>query len=84
MHNAAQQHMVNGMNRSTRFWSAGFSIFSNELKKEEKARLVPLRDDLKRTADPARRDELKREMAAIKAEFKTKRKNARYSLFAKA
>jgi hypothetical protein len=67
----------------TGFWEPGFSIFADELTKEEKSRLGPLQAELKAATDPSRRDELKRDIAAVKAEFKAKRKNARYSLFAK-
>jgi hypothetical protein len=68
----------------TRFWAPGFSSFADELTKEEKTRLGLLRAELKTVTDPSRRDELKRAIAAVKAEFKAKRKSARYSLFAKA
>jgi len=67
----------------TGFWEPGFSIFADELTKEEKSRLEPLQSELTAATDPARRAELKRDIAAVKAEFKTKRKNARYSLFVK-
>ena len=67
----------------TGFWDPGFSIFVDELTKEEKSRLGPLQAELKAATDPSRRVELKKEIAAVKAEFKAKRKNARYSLFAK-
>jgi hypothetical protein len=53
------------------------------LTKEEKSRLGPLQAELKAATDPSRLDELKRDVAAVKAEFKAKRKNARHSLFAK-
>jgi hypothetical protein len=65
------------------FWEPGFSIFADELTKEEKSRLGPLQAELKAATDPSRLDELKRDVAAVKAEFKAKRKNARHSLFAK-
>jgi hypothetical protein len=67
----------------TGFWKAGFSIFADELTKTEKARLGPLQVEFKATTDPSRRDELNREIVAVKTDFKAKRKNARYSLFAK-
>lgn len=69
---------------STGFWEPGFSIFVDELGKQEKAQLAPLQAELKTVTDPTRRDELNRQIAEIKAQFKTKRKNARYSLFAKS
>ncbi len=68
----------------TGFWSSGFSIFSDELTKEEKARLDPLTTELKNTTAPTRREELKLKIAAIKAEFRTRRRNARSSLFVRA
>ena len=67
----------------TGFWEPGFSMFTDKLTKEEKSQLGPLQAELKAATDPSRRDELKRDIAAVKAEFKAKRKNARYSLFAK-
>jgi hypothetical protein len=69
---------------STAFWAPGASIFADELTKEEKARLAPLQSQLKAERDPVRKTELKRLMAKIKAEFKTKRRSAAYSLFSKA
>jgi len=75
--------MMKRKDGNTGFWEPGCSIFQDELAKEERERLGPLKAELKTTADPLRRDDLRREIAAIKAEFKTKRKNARYSLFAK-
>lgn len=68
---------------STGFWEPGASIVADELTNEEKSLLAPLRAQLKTVTDPARRDELKRAIAAVRAEFKRKRKNARSSLFAK-
>lgn len=67
----------------TGFWEPGFSIFQDELAKEERERLGPLKAELKNSADPLRGDDLRREIAAIEAEFKKRRKNASYSLFAK-
>lgn len=75
--------MMKRQDEKSRFWESGFPIFSAELDKEEKSRLGPLQSELKATTDPSRQDELKRDIAAVKEEFKTKRKNARYSLFAK-
>ena len=63
------------------FWQPGFAIFRDELARQEKERLAPLRAELKDTSDQARKAELKREIAAVKDEFRTKRKNARHSLF---
>ncbi len=75
--------MMKRQDERSGFWEPGFSIFTDELTKEEKSRLGPLQAELKAATDPSRRDELNREIAAVKAEFKAKRKNARYSLFAK-
>jgi hypothetical protein len=65
-----------------RFWEPGFSIFNAELARGEKNRLAPINDALKKTADPVAKERLKKEAAAVKAEFAAKRENARYSLFA--
>ena len=75
--------MMTRKDGNTGFWEPGCFIFQDELAKQERERLDPLKAELKTTADPSRKDEVRREIAAIKAEFKTKRKNARYSLFAK-
>jgi hypothetical protein len=75
--------MMKRKEESTGFWEPGVSIFANELTREEKTRLAPLQAELKTATDPSRRDELNRDITAVKAEFKAKRKNARYSLFAK-
>jgi len=53
-----------------------------ELAKQERDRLAPLMAELKRTTDPTRKAELKQELAAVKTEFRMKRRSARYSLFA--
>lgn len=65
------------------FLAWGPSIFQDELARQEKARLTPLKTELKETPDAQRKAQLEQEIAAIKAEFRMKRKNARYSLFAK-
>ena len=65
------------------FWASGSSIFQSELARQEQARLAPLKAELKETADAQRRIHLEQEIAAIKAEFQTKRKSARHSLFAR-
>ena len=69
---------------STRFWAPGASILADELAKEERARLGPLQSQMKVEGDPVRKAELERQIAEIKAEFRTKRRNAAYSLFSKA
>lgn len=66
------------------FWEPGLSIFTNELAKEEKARLTPLQSEMKRANDPARRTELRRLIADIKAEFRAKRRNAAYGMFSRS
>ena len=67
--------------RKQGFWQPGFAIFRDELARQEKERLAPLKAELKGTPDPARKAELEREIAAVKDEFRTKRRNARDSLF---
>jgi hypothetical protein len=69
---------------TTRFWEPGFSIFTDELAKEERARLTPLEEKMKKTDDPVVKARLKEEISKIKAEFREKRKNARRSLFARS
>lgn len=65
------------------FWKPGFSIFHGELAKQAKALVDPLKTELKETSDAQRKVQLKQEIAAIKVEFRTKRRNARYNLFSK-
>lgn len=69
---------------ANRFWKQGFSIFTDELAKEERARLTPLEEKMKQTDDPVVKARLKEDISKIKAEFREKRRNARHSLFAKA
>jgi hypothetical protein len=66
---------------SAGFWASGSSIFASQMAKEENARLAPLRSEIKAEGNPVRKAELKRQMAEIKAEFKTKRRNSACSLF---
>ena len=70
-------------NQINRFWKPGSSTFQNELAKQETDLIAPLKSELKETSDAQRKAQLKQEIAAIKAEFRTKRKNARYGLFGK-
>ncbi len=70
--------------RHTGFWAPGRAAFAEELAQQAKARLAPLRLELKTASDPARRAELKRRIAAVKDEFRARRRHASYSLFAKA
>ena len=74
---------MKGKTHNSGFWEPGFSIFADELAKEEKRLLAPLAAELKETSDPARTRQLEEQIAAIKADFKAKRKAAMYSLFAK-
>ncbi len=69
--------------RSTGFWEPGFSAFTNELARQEKALIGPLESELRNTIEPARKVQLRQQIADIKAEFNAKRKAARYSLFGK-
>ncbi|MDD5708853.1 MAG: hypothetical protein PHR35_23300 [Kiritimatiellae bacterium] len=70
--------------RDNRFWDRGFSVFTDELAKEERYRLDPLKAQLKTTGDSARKAHIKEQMAGIKAEFRRRRKDAAHSLFGKA
>ncbi len=70
--------------RRTGFWAPGRGVFADALAQQEKARLAPLRVELKTASDPARRAELKRRIAAVKNEFRARRRHASYNLLAKA
>ena len=76
--------MMKKKDATTGFWEPGFSFFTDELAKEEKASIAPLKTELKEATDPAVKTEIKAQIAAIKTAFRTKRRSARYSLFSKA
>jgi hypothetical protein len=63
------------------FWEEGDSNYADALAKEQHARLAPLKEELKNAFDPTRKAELKQQIAAVEAEFRTKQKNADFSLF---
>ncbi len=69
--------------QTTAFWTQGFSIFNDDLAKQEKALIAPLKKEMRETHDVDRKAQLKQEIGVIKAELRIKRKNARYSLFMK-
>jgi hypothetical protein len=75
--------MMMKRNQTNGFWQPGFGIFHDELAKQEKTQRAPLETELKETLDAERKVQLKQEIAAIKAEYRIRRKNARHSLFAK-
>jgi hypothetical protein len=66
---------------NTGFLDGGFAVFTDELTRQEKTLLAPLESERKSTSDPARKSELDRQIAAIQADFKAKRKAAMYCLF---
>ena len=67
----------------TGFWEPGFSLFRNELQKEESQRLAGLKTQMKETADPDKKKQIRIQMAEIRADFQRKRKGAIDSLFIK-
>ena len=75
--------MMKRTDGNTGFWEPGLALFHDELAKEERERLDTLKAELRTATDPDRKTDLKRAIAAIKAEFKANRKNARYSMFAR-
>jgi hypothetical protein len=75
--------MSNSTPSPTGFWASGGWCFTSALDREEKAMLAPLREALASSCDPERRMVLKRQIADIRADFKARRKAARYSLFSK-
>jgi hypothetical protein len=72
-----------GRSAAPGFWEEGLSIFRDRLAREERERLAPLKAEIQSTADPRRQDELRAQVAAVRAEFRKRRQAARYSLFAK-
>jgi len=66
---------------NTGFWKGGFSSFQDSLAVKEKELLDPLVAELELTTDVSRRLVLKNQIKTIKDDFKTKRRNAKYSLF---
>jgi hypothetical protein len=79
----AEEELMMKKNNPTAFWTQGFSIFNDDLAKQEKALITPLKKEMKETHDPDRKAQLMQDIEVIKAEFRIKRKNARYSLFMK-
>ncbi len=63
------------------FWSGGPEEYFKALCKEEQKRLQPLRDALAIEPDPETAKDLKKQIKAVKAEFKQKRKAADGGLF---
>lgn len=66
---------------STGFWARGFSLFRDSLTNEERDRLAPLKEQLRKTADAEEKTQLKQAIARVRAEFRQKRKDANHSLF---
>ena len=66
------------------FWNHGLRTVRAELDRQEQASLAPLKDKLNQTSGPTEKDALKEQIRAIKKEYREKRKDARYSLFAKS
>jgi hypothetical protein len=64
------------------FWQPGHRIVSKELDKQEQSLLAPLKDRLKQVSDPIEKAALKEQIRNIKAEYRGKRRDAKYSLFA--
>jgi hypothetical protein len=64
-----------------RFWAPGHSFFRDELRKEEAQRLALLKVQMKEVVDPGQKEEIRKRIAEIKAEYNRKRKNARESMF---
>lgn len=71
------------MKESPGLWEQGFSIFTDELAKEEHAQLSLIKRAMKKATDPEVKIQFKREIDNIKAEFKAKREHAKYSQFMK-
>lgn len=69
-------------NQVTGFWTPGASLFMDELGKEEARSLAALKRRLQEADGPEGREEIKRRMAEVKTEFRRKRRNALYNLFA--
>ena len=74
---------MKGINHSNGFWEGGFSLFQDELAKQEDALLAPLSAALKVAPDAEAKARLKQEIDRIEADFRTRRRNSRYSLFAR-
>ena len=59
-------------------------MFHDALTEGKKELLLPLLKELATTTDYTRKVDLKNQIKTIKDDFKTKRRNAKYSLFGKA
>ncbi len=69
------------MSATQGFWTGGPGEYFKALQKEEQKRLQPLRDALATDPDPEAAKDLKKQIKAVKAEFKQKRKAADGGLF---
>lgn len=71
------------MSRNSSFWEGGEDMYRSQLAKEEKQKLDALRTKLKAEPQPELQATIKAEIAAVKKEYKEKRRGADYSLFAR-
>jgi hypothetical protein len=63
------------------FHAGGSAAYLRHLDGEEEKLLAELRTQLKLAADPLQKENLKKAIARIEAEFRQKRKNSGFSLF---
>lgn len=70
--------------KTNSFWSGGGSVYLDGLLEEENKALTPLLEKLRTEADPQTKKNLEGQIESIKAEYKQKRKQAKYSLFGKS
>ena len=78
-----RQQPLKRTDQTAGFWHGGIPAFHDTLTRQEKDLLAPLLTELETTLDAARTEILNNQIKAIKDDFKTKRKDAKYSLFGK-
>ena len=65
------------------FWRGGASEYLDQLNREEQERLQALEQDLRSQSTPEGKDAVRKEIQALKEEYRKKRRDAAYSLFGK-
>ena len=66
----------------TGFWASGSAIYNDELEKEGSRRMAELRRQLQEAGALDEKKRIEKLLVATQTEFRQKRKNATYSLFA--
>lgn len=63
------------------FWAGGSRSYLDQIREEEAEKTAEMREALSRETDRERRDAIKAEIKAVRAQFRERIKDARGSLF---